>query len=224
MRKVSAIQTIHQLLNGKTILRNLIGNTGFAVVEALTQNLIGVPLDMLLGKFTSKRTMTTFQTKKAVEGLFEGWRKCKEDVLEGIDTTGIEMSRLSGKKIDPIRSQYDLKLGTFNDGFYSSLEKLTGLAMKATDRAAFGMTFKESLHNQMKAAKLKNPTQEMILNSMADGLYRTFQDTNMLSKLFSGLKKSLNLHQDFGIGDLILKYPKTPANLFARQWHCQARG
>jgi len=48
------------------------------------------------------------------------------------------------------------------------------------------------------------------------GKYITFQDENRISNTFVGLKRILNLGKDFGIGDFILKYPKTPANLLAR--------
>src|SRR5690606_8002377 len=48
------------------------------------------------------------------------------------------------------------------------------------------------------------------------GRYVTFQDNNVISKGLVKLKKGLNLGKDWGAGDLILKYPKTPGVLLMR--------
>ena len=59
-------------------------------------------------------------------------------------------------------------------------------------------------------------TSEMIEQAHLDGLYKTFQDKNVLSTAFSNLKRTLNGGKEFGLGDIIMKYPKTPANLLMR--------
>src|SRR5690606_34546256 len=90
------------------------------------------------------------------------------------------------------------------------------------------------LINQLKAAGVEQVTEDMIARAHADGLYRTFQDPTMAATLFSNLKRVLNavspesiekiragkpreiLNNEFGLGELVLKYPKTPANLLMR--------
>lgn len=95
-------------------------------------------------------------------------------------------------------------------------EKALNIELRATDRAFYEAAKQESLLNQMRAAKTNVPTEEMQNIAHLDGLYRTFQDENALSNLFSGIKRLLNANKEFGIGDSILKYPKTPANLLMR--------
>src|SRR5690606_31870018 len=53
--------------------------------------------------------------------------------------------------------------------------------------------------------------------------YRTFNDATKLSEGAASIKKALNKisgyvtqTEDFGLGDLVLKYPRTPANIIAR--------
>ena len=72
------------------------------------------------------------------------------------------------------------------------------------------------------------PTEAMKEIAHHDGLYRTFQDDNALSAFFQGFKRLLNdpvytmgfaknrPMREFGAGDFIIKYPRTPANLLAR--------
>jgi len=79
-----------------------------------------------------------------------------------------------------------------------------------------------SIYNQMKVhfkntgQLLEEPTPAMREIAHHDGLFRTFQDDNVTAAAFVGIKKTLNLQKDFGIGDVTIKYPKTPANLLNR--------
>jgi hypothetical protein len=56
----------------------------------------------------------------------------------------------------------------------------------------------------------------MIDRALYEGGYATFQDKNAISNLFVGMKKALNGSRAWGLGDIIIKYPKTPGNLLAR--------
>lgn len=108
------------------------------------------------------------------------------------------------------------KNGVFDKGVLGALEKTLRISLGATDRAFYQAAFNESLRHQVRLAGVEEPTEEMIERAHALGLYRTFQDDNVISNLFSEIKKVLNLHKDFGIGDIVIKYPKTPANILAR--------
>ena len=68
-----------------------------------------------------------------------------------------------------------------------------------------------------------SPTQSILDQAEAQGLYRTFQDNSKAAELFTKLKSALNTvgvtgkdGSRFGLGDMILKYPKTPGNILAR--------
>lgn len=202
LQKVSTLQTIFQLLNAKTTIRNTLGNAGFQVAENIA-DVLGTPLDAITSLKTGERTKFLPSPITQLKGLKKGFSLGLEDAMKGIDTSSS-------------KSQFDLPNRTFRTGFFGTLEKAMNITLRATDRAFYTAAYEQSMKNQLKAAKSTKATNEMIEVAHMDGLYRTFQDKNKLSELFSSAKRSLNFNKEFGFGDLILKYPKTPANLLMR--------
>lgn len=201
--KIGLIQTMGQLLNPKTAIRNIVGNLGFAVGENVS-DVVGSGVDFLTGLVTGKRTKALPSLGAQVKGGLRGLSEGVDDALRGIDTASY-------------KTQFELpKSGVFKGKVGRNLEKLLNIELKATDRAFYQAAYDGSLAAQMKAAKVAKPTEEMLEVAHHDALYRTFQDENATTKVFTGIKKALNLGQDFGLGDFIIKYPKTPANLLNR--------
>jgi len=201
--KISTLQTMAQLLNPKTIIRNLVGNLGFQGLENLSQ-VVGTPMDILVSKLTKERTITLPSLKTQAKGALKGFREGAEESLLGID-------------LKQISSKFDLpKNGVFDNKVLQALEKTMSLTLKATDRAFYTAAFEDSLRVQIKLENADAPTPEMIELAHFDGLYRTFQDRNALSNAFIAIKRALNFGKEWGIGDMVLKYPKTPANILAR--------
>jgi len=203
LQKISTIQTMAQLLNPKTFIRNLVGNLGFAGIENVT-DVISSPLDSALSLITGRRSTTLPSVSKQITGAKRGFSEGVEDAMNRIDTYFVP-------------TQFDLpKGGVFKGGVGASLEKLLSLELRAPDRAFYQAAYDGSLYQQMKAKGVIQPTDDMIEIAHHDALYRTFQDDNVVSRIFVGLKKGLNAKKDFGLGDIVLKYPKTPGNLLAR--------
>lgn len=207
-QKISTMQTMAQLLNPKTLIRNVGGNTIFGGLENVSQS-VATPLDIAVSKITGKRTtsLPSFKTqsKAGLEGLKKGYSESVKGVNTGPNT------------------QFELpNVPTFRGKFGGTLEKGLNIGLRATDRAAYEAAYTDSLRSQMKAAKVKEPTPKMIEEATHTGLYRTFQDDTVSSRFFVGMKKSLNnigvgiKGKRFGLGDIVLKYPKTPGNLLAR--------
>lgn len=202
-QKVSLAQTMAQLLNPKTAIRNLVGNMGFATAENVS-DVVGSGLDSALSLFTGRRSVAFPSFSKQVSGFKTGFRQGMEDALNRVETNYIP-------------SQFEIpKTGVFKGRVGRSLETLLNVELRAPDRAFYQAAYDGSLYQQMKAARVKEPTDAMIERAHYEALYRTFQDDNLISQLFTRVKKALNVGQDFGVGDLVLKYPKTPANLLAR--------
>jgi len=212
-QKVSTIQTMAQLMNPVTAIRNTVGNTGFAAIENV-KDTVATAYDRALSLITGQRTKSLPDIGAQVGGLKRGWKEGVEDALQGVETN------------KGVASQFDLPNRTFRDPVFGRLEKVMNIELRATDRAAYTAAFEGSLSDQMRAAKVSDPTDAMIEQAHLDGLYRTFQDNSTLAKIFSGTKKGLNRYlpiiksrdglNNFGMGDLILKYPKTPANILQR--------
>lgn len=206
--KLSTLQTMAQLLNPKTNIRNIGGNTLFAGIENVSQT-VGAPVDALLSMFTKTRTSglpsILTQTKSAKAGLSKGVKEAMQGINTGANT------------------QYDLNsVPVFRQGVLQKLEKTMNATLRGADRAAYEAAFDDTVRSMVKAQKLTSATPEILETAHHQGLYRTFQDKNAISDFFVNMKRSLNNvgigvdGKRFGLGDVVLKYPKTPANLLAR--------
>lgn len=224
--KISTFQTMGQLLNVKTLVRNLIGNTGFQVLENINQALVATPIDWSITGIRNiarsirklpkvERTVGLPGITTQIKGYGRGLKEGIEDALMGIDTSPIGASK------------FDLPRRQVFKGILGGFEKALNIALRATDRASMTSAIDDSIRMQKKLANLPKDapiTSDMIQNATSLGLYRTFNDQNWVSNTFVGLKKELNRlgfggknhGKRFGIGDVVLKYPKTPGNLLAR--------
>lgn len=203
LEKISTMQTMAQLLNPKTFIRNIVGNAGFSALENV-KDIPAAALDSAMSLLTGKRTKTlpsvVVQAKGAKIGLVEG----VQDALQGINTSYIP-------------TQFELpKTQVFSGPVGRNLERLLNIELRAPDRAMYKAAYDGSLYQQMKAAGVTEPTEAMKEIAHYDGLYRTFQDDNATTYIFSKIKNALNVGREFGVGDIVLKYPKTPANLLNR--------
>lgn len=202
-KKISAIQSMAQLLNPKTAIRNVVGNGLFATADT-SANALGAVLDLGISKITGTRTRVMPQFGAAAEGFVTGAKSGYKDALKGIDTSGNA-------------SKFDIPQGfTFKNPILRNLEKAMNVELRAPDRAFYEMARNESLMNQLKASGKKEITPEMIAAANEEALYKTFQDDSASARLFKSLKRGLNIGKDFGLGDFVLKYPKTPGNLLSR--------
>jgi hypothetical protein len=222
-RKIATTQTIAQLYNPKTQIRNILGNEIFYRLERINKY-IATPIDWTRSKLTGSEREITFSTP-GQGGYWKGFLQGAKAGWKGVNVKGLQ-------------TQYDLGHGlTFNpngnpaERFMSFLERSLGAAMKGFDTAAYNRAYNQTLGelatlraiNQFGKAD-KATVQKLIneidinLMDIADqyGKYVTFQDNNLISKGLIWVKRGLNVGQDFGFGDLVLKYPKTPGALLAR--------
>lgn len=220
LRKVATAQTIAQLLNPKTLMRNALGNEMFWRLEQINK-LGAVGIDFIRSKWTGNERNLYFFTnnqesyfKNFMIGAKAGWK---------------------GYSPDGLNTAYDLDAQVFTNPknpFYW-LEKALGVTLRSFDYAgykrAYGSVVGEwatsvARREGLSGAALKARVKELAKNAddeitaIADeyGRYVTFQDDTILAQSFQKAKQALNLGKDFGLGDLIIKYPTTPANLLMR--------
>jgi len=203
LKKVSMAQTLAQLLNPKTVIRNIFGNFGFAMAEELSMTM-ATGLDVMASLLTKERTQGLPNIKAQAVGFYKGTKEGLQEALLGIDTR-----KLNTKFSIP-------RNGVFNKGVMNVLQKTLAVILQAPDRAFFEAAYMDSLAFQCKINKSNDITPEMIEQAMADGLYKTFQDGSMPAKFLTSLKKAFNLGKDWGMGDMMIKYPATPGNIWAR--------
>lgn len=236
--KLSTLQTGAHLLNAVTIERNVIGNTAQMATEKLNK-MVAVPIDWGLSKLTGERTIKFFpqNQEKMLSNLMmggsSGW--------DNVSPTGTLQSYdirpdVFGKK-NPLR--YVTKaLG-------ATLQSFDYMAYRAAYGDVVA-TYAENLGKAqgLTKAQIKDGMPKLIeqlddrIHELADqaGLYATFQDETLLSRAADLTKKGLNKITDypmermvemgvlpkkfstqgFGLGDIVLKYARTPANLVMR--------
>lgn len=216
-KKLSLVQTMMLLLNPKTWIRNLIGNAGFAGLEQVS-DIAAASLDSAMSLVTGVRTTVSpsilAQSRGALTGAARGWK----EAIEGVNT------------LAPA-TQFDIpQTQVFKNnellGVPAALEKLLNIELRVPDRMFYQAAYDGSAYKQLKAynltAKRKGlplltePTPEMVEVATHDALYRTFQDDSAIATGLVGLKRVLNGGKDFGLGDVLIKFPKTPGNLLSR--------
>ena len=221
-RKISTPQVIAQLLNPKTILtRNPLGNELFYRVERL-RRYIDTPIDIARSKITGGPRHVTF--KKGGQGgywkgLMKGSRLGWKGIAPGALSTGWDLDVVRGPTFR----------GKKNPLTYA--EKLMGATLRGFDFAAYNREYLqtlgelgevEAINKGLKGKARKIFVENFIASAderaveIADqrGRYITFQQDSMLAKGAQQLKRALNFGKNWGLGDQVLKYPKTPSNLF----------
>lgn len=205
-RKASTLQIIAQLGNPKTLLRNIVGNVGFAGTETANRP-VRVVIDKLISALTKQRTAS-----------FAGG---KQEILGGVE--GARLGALEAKhsiRIGELTTQLDLPTQrTFHKGILGFLEKGLDWGLRLPDRIGYQAAAKGKMA-ELKAlvASGKSKLTPEQIAEIADnyGKYRTFQDLSPAAIGLSKIKSGLNFGKEFGGGDLVIKYPKISGNLLAR--------
>lgn len=236
--KIAGIQTASQLLSVPTFLRNTLGNAGQFGLEKINK-ISAVPIDWTLSKFTGNRTIQFMPKnqeqvwKNFVAGTGSGWREV--NAMGTLDSYNVKPSVFSDK--NPLKYLTKLTGASLQGMDYAAYKAAYGDVMATYAEQlgrAQGMTRKQIKANMPELLTRLDDN----VRALADqaGLYATYQDETMLSRAAQGTKKALNSVTDkisksavekgliprslslegFGLGDVVLKYAKTPANLVMR--------
>ncbi|MDA8220108.1 MAG: hypothetical protein M0Z35_00010 [Desulfitobacterium hafniense] len=201
--KAKGLQRISLLLNPKTMIRNTIGNTIFGSIDNLS-NVVATPIDKIVGKISGQRTTTLPSISGQLKSGVRGVRETIEDARLGIDT-------YSGK------TQYELPSGrTFDNKGLNALDQATKIGLQLGDRPFYNAAYDDVLRQQMKLAKAEKPTQGMIDQAHKIAQQRTYQDVNAFTDAFKLAQSALNGGKAIGLGNIVLPFVKTPANVLAR--------
>jgi hypothetical protein len=225
-QKVSTAQTIMQLLNSKTIVRNAIGNELFYRVEQMNK-LLATPIDIARSKITGGERTISFVRNKQGQ-YWRNWLTGAKAGWKGVNPMGLQ-------------TQYDLGPQAFRSKWnpLTYLEKSLGASLRSFDHAGYMRAYtgtleemaklraiNEGLTGQAKKEAIQQYIREADENALqiADeyGKYATFQDNTLLSTALTKVKKGMNkvstfgATENFGLGDMVLKYPKTPGNIVMR--------
>jgi len=238
--KAASIHTQGMLLNIPSFGRNVIGTIQQLTLEKMAK-VAASPIDWTISKLvTGERTVHLFSNNQ--EGFVRNFMAGSKSSWNGVDPRGmldaygLQPNVFKGK-YNPFK--YTEKLlsaslgGIDGSAYYSAYGDV--MATYATELGK-----RQGLSSaQIKASlpDLMNQLDERV-HGIADeaGLYANLQDETILSMMSTGLKKGLNMPtnfafrkaresgllpesmslEGFGLGDIVLKFAKTPANLVMR--------
>ena len=212
--KAKSYFRISMLFNPKTQIRNLVGNAMIAPINWLG-DVFATAIDKKLAQKSGYRTVSKFNVKDYIKGFKKGAYESYNDFKMDINTRDTEINRyeqLQGKSF----SDNNL-IGKSLNG----VERVLNLAMSGGDRVFYEGEFINALNNLMATNNVDTPTQDMIETAQNVALQRTWNDSNAYTKFVLNFRSSLNkaggyIHignEMFGIGDILLPFAKTPANL-----------
>ncbi len=219
---LKAWMRISMLFNPKTQVRNIGGNSLIVPVNAVADT-FGSIADRIVSKKTGQRTLGAPSLGGIVEygkGAIKGAKTATRDFKLGIDTKNASQNK------------YDMDLGqgkAFNENHKGPLKSvrnkiakglnftndLLSYVMDAGDRVFYQGTVENSLYNQQKLNHTNEITPEMLELAEQEGLQRTWNDNNEYTKSVLNIRKTLNKinFRGYGLGDVLIPFAKTPANL-----------
>lgn len=199
---------ISMLFNPKTQVRNVAGNAIIAPVNAVSDTFSAIA-DKMISSKTGVRTTGFTNIKNYAKGIGKGLYESYNDFKKGINTRNVSGNR------------FEIGQGkSFNDNnilgkALNKTDNLLSFMLDAGDRMFYEASFTNSINNQMVLNNSTEVTQDMIDIATKEALQRTWQDNNNYTKFVLDIRRGLNKANigGYGLGDVLIPFAKTPANL-----------
>lgn len=208
---------ISMLLNPKTQVRNVLGNAVIAPVNTVADTFAAIA-DRQIAKKTGVRTTGNTNIKNYAKGFKKGLVESYEDFKLGVNTRNIQGNRFEigeGKSFNENHKGILSKPRNAISKGFNRLDSLLSFVLDAGDRGFYEASFVNSINNQMTLNKTNEVTQDMIDVATNEALSRTWQDNNNYTKFVLDIRRGMNKvsAKGYGLGDVLIPFAKTPANL-----------
>ena len=199
---------ISMLFNPKTQVRNIAGNAVIIPVNMFSDS-VSAGIDKLIFKKTGVRTTGMTNLKSYSKGFIKGLYESYNDFIKGINTRNIQ-----GDRFEIGKGGKSFK----NEGIGKTLNRVDSLlsfVLDAGDRGFYEASFINSINNQLVLNNTTEVTQDMVDIATTEALQRTWQDNNEYTKTVLGIRNKINKFNiaGYGVGDVLIPFAKTPANL-----------
>lgn len=218
---LNAWMRISMLGNLKTIAtRNPLGNIALRPINDVG-DVFGSVADYAISKVTGVRTKGTFNPKAQVKGFAKGGSETIQDARLGINTRNAKGNRFEigqGKSFNEHHKGVAKVLNPFAK-LGNKADSAVSFLLDLGDRPFYNATYQQSLENQMKLNKidkLEDVPKWMENIAEQEGLERTYQDDNNYTSAVIDIRRAMNKMvnvKGYGLGDVIIPFAKTPANL-----------
>lgn len=199
---------ISMLFNPKTQIRNVAGNAVIAPVNYFS-DLFASMADKVIGSKTGYRTTGITDVPNYVKGFKKGLYQSYNDLKQDINTRNIQGNRFE------IGEGKSFNNNTIVGKALNRVDSLLSFMLDAGDRTFYEATFTNSINNQLVLNNTTEVTQDMIDIATQEALSRTWQDNNNYTKFVLDVRRGLNKIniKGYGLGDVLIPFAKTPANL-----------
>ena len=210
-QSVKSWMRISMLFNPKTQVRNVAGNAVILPVN-MTSDFIASGIDRVISKKTGVRTTGNINLKNYAKGFGKGLYESYDDFRKGINTRNIEGNRF---EVTEGRNFKDKGMGKA----LNRVDNMLSFMLDAGDRGFYEATFTNSINNQLVLNNTTEVTADMIDIATQEALQRTWQDNNAYTQIVLNIRNALNgkvgKHKGlgYGLGDILIPFAKTPANL-----------
>lgn len=215
-QSIKSWMRISMLFNPKTQIRNVAGN---AVVLPLNtfSDMFASAADKAIARKTGVRTTGNINLKSYAKGFGKGIYESYNDFRKGINTRNIQGNRF---EVSEGKNFKDKGIGKA----LNRVDNMLSFMLDAGDRGFYEASFNNSINNQMVLNNSTEITQEMIDIATNEALQRTWQDNNAYTQTVLSIRNALNGKvsfkgreisngMEYGAGDVLIPFAKTPANL-----------
>ena len=214
---LKAWMRISMLFNPKTQVRNILGNAVITPVNALA-DVVSSRVDKSIAKKTGVRTSGTTSLKNYAKGFKKGLYESYNDFKQGISTRDIQGNRFEvgqGKSFNERKTGALAKQRNAVAKAFNRVDSMLGFLLDVGDRPFYETTFVNSINNQKILNNTNEVTQDMLDIATNEALARTWQDNNEYTKFVLNVRRGMNKLniKGYGLGDVLIPFAKTPANL-----------
>lgn len=217
---LNAWMRISMLGNLKTIgTRNPMGNIALRPINDVG-DIFASAADFAISKVTGVRTKGTFNAKAQVKGFAKGGSETFQDAKLGINTRNAKGNRFeigNGKSFNEQHTGVGKVLNPFAKAG-NWMDSKVSFLLDLGDRPFYEASAQQSLENQMRLngiEKLEDVPDWMKKIAETEGFERTYQDDNSYTQSVIAIRNAMNTFniKGYGLGDVIIPFAKTPANL-----------
>lgn len=236
-KKYDTFRYMNMLLSPKSRIKDFL-LTGINSADKALDTVIANGIDKIRTLIPGQqRVFSGLHSNEWTKGFGKGFKEGVEDVKLGIDTARsgefgrYGVPKTQAFKFKPVFGQKweslsNNPLSNTVNNILAAGEKGLNYSLQVPDRAFYEAQFQASLADQMAAAGIKEPTNEMIKQATKEALEAVYQDNSWVSKLGNATRTGINditgnFEQTLGLkenalprlGDFLAPFVTTPANI-----------
>ena len=207
-KSIKAWMRVSMLFNPKTQVRNVLGNAIIMPVNFVS-DMVSAGIDKAISTQTGVRTKGLPSLKASTKGFGKGIVESVSDYRLGINTR-----EMTGDRFE-IKEGKNFTERTAIGKTLNRIDNLNSFMLDAGDRGFYELAYQNSIDRQLKLNNTNTITQDMINIATNEALERTWQDNNNYTRAVLNIRENLNKIgiKDYGLGDVLVPFAKTPANL-----------